>query len=148
MKDNKSEEKDKRQNKGVWKYSFNGTYQRVQILPIIGQIEGHMVFPPQTKSTKYEHVIPQLIAIEQNDKVKGILIVLNTVGGDVEAGLAISEMIKVIIKTYGVNSNWRRTLYWSSTCYISKLFLYYSISNNDNSSGENEWICYRSISNI
>ena len=57
-----------------------------------------MVLPPQTKATKYEHVIPQLIAIEQNDKVKGVLIVLNTVGGDVEAGLAISEMISSLSK--------------------------------------------------
>ena len=72
--------------------------QRVQILPIIGQVEGHMVLPPQTKSTKYEHLIPQLIAMEQNDKVKGILIVLNTVGGDVEAGLAIAEMINSLSK--------------------------------------------------
>ena len=72
--------------------------QRIQILPIIGQVEGHMVLPPQTKSTKYEHVIPQLISMEQNDKVKGVLIVLNTVGGDVEAGLAISEMISSLSK--------------------------------------------------
>ncbi|MGL5380973.1 ClpP family protease [Clostridium sp.] len=72
--------------------------QSVQILPIIGQIEGHQVLPPQTKATKYEHVIPQLIAIEQNEKVKGILIVLNTVGGDVEAGLAIAEMINTLSK--------------------------------------------------
>ena len=75
-----------------------GDDQRVQILPIIGQVEGHMVLPPQTKATKYEHVIPQLIAIEQNEKVKGVLIVLNTVGGDVEAGLAISEMISSLSK--------------------------------------------------
>jgi len=72
--------------------------KRIQILPIIGQVEGHMVLPPQTKSTKYEHVIPQLISMEQNDNVKGILIVLNTVGGDVEAGLAISEMINSLSK--------------------------------------------------
>lgn len=78
-----------------------GTYnknQSVQILPIIGQIEGHMVLPPQTKTTKYEHIIPQLISIQQNDAVKGVLIVLNTVGGDVEAGLAIAEMISSISK--------------------------------------------------
>lgn len=72
--------------------------ERIQVIPIIGQIEGHNVSPPQTKATKYEHVIPQLIAIEQNENVKGILIVLNTVGGDVEAGLAISEMINSMSK--------------------------------------------------
>lgn len=70
----------------------------IVVLSIIGQIEGHSVLPPQTKSTKYEHIIPQLINIEQNDKVKGVLIVLNTVGGDVEAGLAIAEMIRSMSK--------------------------------------------------
>ncbi|MDD6794169.1 MAG: ATP-dependent Clp protease proteolytic subunit [Clostridiaceae bacterium] len=72
--------------------------ERIQILSIIGQVEGHMVSPPQTKATKYEHIIPQLIAMEQNDNVKGVLIVLNTVGGDVEAGLAIAEMINSLSK--------------------------------------------------
>lgn len=72
---------------------LNNMEESIQILPIIGQIEGHMNLPPQTKSTKYEHVIPQLISMEQNSKVKGILIILNTVGGDIEAGLAIAEMI-------------------------------------------------------
>lgn len=70
----------------------------IQVLSIIGQIEGHAVLPPQTKATKYEHIIPQLIEIEQNENVKGVLIVLNTVGGDVEAGLAISEMIRSMSK--------------------------------------------------
>ena len=72
--------------------------ERIQVLSIIGQVEGHMVSPPQTKATKYEHLIPQLISMEQNDNVKGVLIVLNTVGGDVEAGLAIAEMINSISK--------------------------------------------------
>lgn len=72
--------------------------ERIQILPIIGQIEGHQMLPPQTKATKYEHLIPQLVAIETNKNVEGILIILNTVGGDVEAGLAISEMINSITK--------------------------------------------------
>ncbi|MBE6054699.1 MAG: Clp protease, partial [Clostridium sartagoforme] len=72
--------------------------ESIQILPIIGQIEGHQVLPAQTKATKYEHVIPQLIAMERNDKVKGVLIILNTVGGDVEAGLAIAEMIYSLSK--------------------------------------------------
>ena len=72
--------------------------ERIQVLSIIGQIEGHNVSPPQAKPTKYEHIIPQLVSIEQNDKVEGVLIVLNTVGGDVEAGLAIAEMINSISK--------------------------------------------------
>ncbi len=65
----------------------------IHCLNIIGQVEGHMVLPPQNKTTKYEHVIPQLIAVEENPEIDGLLVVLNTVGGDVEAGLAIAEMI-------------------------------------------------------
>ncbi|MGF7048803.1 ATP-dependent protease ClpP protease subunit [Paenibacillus sp. DS2015] len=67
-------------------------------MTIIGQIEGHIVLPPQNKTTKYEHIIPQLVAAEQNKDIKGLLIVLNTVGGDVEAGLAIAEMIASLTK--------------------------------------------------
>ncbi|MCL6445528.1 MAG: ATP-dependent Clp protease proteolytic subunit, partial [Alicyclobacillus sp.] len=67
-------------------------------LTIIGQVEGHMVLPPQNKTTKYEHVIPQLVAVEQNDKIEGVLLILNTVGGDVEAGLAIAEMVASLSK--------------------------------------------------
>ncbi|TYS00437.1 ClpP family protease [Rossellomorea vietnamensis] len=70
----------------------------IHCLTIVGQIEGHMQLPPQNKTTKYEHVIPQLVAIEQNPKIEGLLIVLNTVGGDVEAGLAISEMLASLSK--------------------------------------------------
>ena len=70
----------------------------VYCLTIIGQVEGHIVLPPQNKTTKYEHVIPQLVAVEQNEAIEGLLIVLNTVGGDVEAGLAISEMVASLNK--------------------------------------------------
>ena len=72
--------------------------EKIYVLPIIGQIEGHMAVTPQTKSTKYEHVIPQLVNIEMNDTVEGVLVILNTIGGDVEAGLAIAEMIKSLSK--------------------------------------------------
>lgn len=65
----------------------------IHCLNIIGQIEGHIVLPSQNKTTKYEHVIPQLVAIEDDEKIDGLLILLNTVGGDVEAGLAIAELI-------------------------------------------------------
>ncbi|WP_422445708.1 ClpP family protease [Thermoanaerobacterium sp. DL9XJH110] len=67
-------------------------------ITIVGQIEGHIVLPPQNKTTKYEHIIPQLVAIEQNPRIEGLLIILNTVGGDVEAGLAIAEMIVSMTK--------------------------------------------------
>ena len=72
--------------------SDNGEYV-VQCMTIIGQIEGHYILSPQNKTTKYEHIIPQLVSVEQNDKIDGLLIILNTVGGDVEAGLAIAELM-------------------------------------------------------
>ena len=72
--------------------------ERIAVLPIIGQVEGHMALSPQTKTTKYEHVIPELVAIEKSNTVEGVLIILNTVGGDVEAGLAIAEMIRSLSK--------------------------------------------------
>lgn len=70
----------------------------IHCLTIIGQIEGHIILPPQNKTTKYEHVIPQLVAIEENDEIDGLLLILNTVGGDVEAGLAIAEMVASMSK--------------------------------------------------
>lgn len=74
------------------------TQNDIYCLNIIGQIEGHTELPEQNKSTKYEHVIPQLVAIEQEPKIKGLLIILNTVGGDVEAGLALAELIAGMTK--------------------------------------------------
>lgn len=71
----------------------NREKHRIHLLSIIGEIEGHEVSSPQTKTTKYEHVLPQLAAIEDSDEIDGILVLLNTVGGDVEAGLAIAELI-------------------------------------------------------
>lgn len=65
----------------------------IHCLTVIGQIEGHYILPPQNKTTKYEHIIPALVAIEQDRSIEGLLIILNTVGGDVEAGLAIAEII-------------------------------------------------------
>ena len=70
----------------------------LQYISIIGSIEGHSVLPADNKTTKYEHLIPQLIAVEENPALKGLLVVLNTVGGDVEAGLALAEMISTISK--------------------------------------------------
>ena len=68
----------------------------IHCLTIIGQIEGHYILPSQNKTTKYEHVIPQLVAIEESAEIEGLLIILNTVGGDVEAGLAIAELLSTI----------------------------------------------------
>jgi ATP-dependent protease ClpP protease subunit len=65
----------------------------IHCIPIIGQVEGHILLPPQNKATKYEHIIPQILAVEENPEIEGLLLILNTVGGDVEAGLAISELV-------------------------------------------------------
>ncbi len=84
--------------KEIGQMSLPQARSQIQCLPIIGQIEGHLVLPPQNKTTKYEHIIPQLVAMEQSSDVKGILVILNTVGGDVEAGLAIAEMLTSLSK--------------------------------------------------
>ncbi len=70
----------------------------IHTLTIVGQIEGHQILPPTSKSTKYEHVMPLLATIEESDEVDGLLILLNTVGGDIEAGLAIAELISSMKK--------------------------------------------------
>lgn len=76
----------------------DGNSLKIHCLNIIGQIEGHMILPPQDKTTKYEYILPQLVALEQDESVEGLLVILNTAGGDVEAGLAISEMIAGMTK--------------------------------------------------
>ena len=70
-----------------------GSKYTIHCLTIIGQIEGHYTLPPQNKTSKYEHIIPQLVAADEDPKIDGLIIILNTVGGDVEAGLAIAELI-------------------------------------------------------
>lgn len=66
---------------------------RIYCMSIIGEIEGHTILPPQSKTTKYEHIIPELVRVEEDSSIDGLLLLLNTMGGDVEAGLAIAEMI-------------------------------------------------------
>ncbi|MBQ8171002.1 MAG: ATP-dependent Clp protease proteolytic subunit [Oscillospiraceae bacterium] len=89
--ENYEEEQEDRNDNGI--IAAANARHNIHCLTIIGQIEGHYILPPQNKTTKYEHIIPALVAIEQDCTIEGLLIVLNTVGGDVEAGLAISELI-------------------------------------------------------
>ena len=70
----------------------------IRILTIIGQIEGHTLLPPESKTTKYEHMLPLLCAIEEDETAAGLLLLLNTVGGDIEAGLAMAELIASMTK--------------------------------------------------
>lgn len=65
----------------------------IHCMTIVGQIEGHYALPPETKATKYEHMIPQLVAVDESREIEGLLLLLNTVGGDIEAGLALAELI-------------------------------------------------------
>lgn len=76
----------------------NKKHGKIHLMTIIGEIEGHDILPATTKSTKYEHVLPQLASIQDDDTIKGILILVNTVGGDVSAGLALAEMIASMSK--------------------------------------------------
>ncbi len=87
---NENEEIDDIKEYGITKLDGKNN---IYCLTIIGEIEGHNVLPEQNKTTKYEHIIPKLVAIEQSPEIDGLLIILNTVGGDVEAGLAIAELI-------------------------------------------------------
>ncbi len=102
--DNDSSNTDSDENKPTENLKSFGTQnvpalpQDIQFISIIGEVEGHMVSPPQRKATKYEHIMPLLVAAEQNPEIKGIFIILNTIGGDVEAGLALSEMINSLSK--------------------------------------------------
>ncbi len=84
------------ENDGSVTICRNGKY--IHCLTIIGQIEGHYNLPQNTKVTKYEHIIPRLVAVEENDDVSGLLLILNTVGGDIEAGLAIAELVASMSK--------------------------------------------------
>lgn len=77
---------------------IQGAWGTIHILTIVGQIEGHQLLPPGSKSTKYEHVMPLLAMVEESGEVDGLLVLLNTVGGDIEAGLAIAELIASMTK--------------------------------------------------
>ena len=91
--ENKSEENEFDSIKDMGSVRTKNPRGNIHCLTIIGQVEGHQILPPQNKTTKYEHVLPQRVAVEEDPEIDGLLVLLNTVGGDVEAGLAISEMI-------------------------------------------------------
>ena len=98
--ENGSTTMDQRQQQIVDMGSSTITTQRgtIHTLTIVGQVEGHQVLPPSTKSTKYEHVMPLLATIEESEDIDGLLILLNTMGGDIEAGLGIAELIASMSK--------------------------------------------------
>ena len=101
MKDKQNNTNDVDRNESIKDYGtpeVKSFKSNIQFISIIGEIEGHTMAPSDKKSTKYEHIIPLLISAQIDPKIEGILIILNTVGGDVEAGLALSEMINSLSK--------------------------------------------------
>ena len=87
-------EKDKKiQDFGQVVLENNKKHGKIHLMTIIGEIEGHDVLPASSKSTKYEHILPQLASIEDNEEIDGVLFLINTVGGDVSCGLALAEIM-------------------------------------------------------
>lgn len=102
-KENTQKENEKLQDEKISEYGQvtlenHGNKHKIHLLSVIGEIEGHENLPGNSKTTKYDHVLPQLAAIEDSEEVEGLLILLNTTGGDVDAGLAIAEMIASLSK--------------------------------------------------
>ena len=91
-------QKEEKLHESIKEFGQATLHNNIYLLSVIGEIEGHECLPANSKTTKYEHVLPQLAAIEDNEEIEGVLILLNTVGGDVEAGLAIAEMIASLSK--------------------------------------------------
>ena len=115
----------------------------VHCITIVGQIEGHMELPAQNKTTKYEHLIPQITAVEQAEEIDGMLILLNTVGGDVEAGLAIAELIAGMTKHDGLACAGRRPFDRRTARRGCEKELYCRLRRHDHPSGAHERHHYR-----
>lgn len=114
------------------------THGTIHCITIVGQIEGHMEAPQATKTTKYEHIIPQITAVEEAEDIDGLLVLLNTVGGDVEAGLAIAELIAGMRKptvslVLGGGHSIRRPARGRG-----KAVVYCAVGSHDHSSGAHE----------
>lgn len=120
---------------------------RIRLLNIIGEIEGHECLASNAKTTKYEHVIPQLAALEGSPSEEGLLVLINTVGGDVESGLAIAEMIASLSKPT-VSLVWGAAIPLCAIGSFSGLFFYCSHRNHDDSSGADDRIDYRRSSDL
>ncbi len=110
----------------------------IHLLTIIGEIEGHDNLGSSSKTTKYEHILPQLAAIEDSKNISGLLVLLNTMGGDVEAGLAIAEMIASLSKPTVSLCTGRQSFHWRPDRGEHGLFLHCAVRNNGNPSGSHE----------
>ena len=105
MAESEREEKKTEQIKEMGSINLNENKDRhrIKLLTIIGEIEGHEAVAGNTKATKYEHLLPMLAEVEDSEEIEGVLILLNTMGGDVEAGLSIAEMIASLSKPTAVS---------------------------------------------
>lgn len=121
---------------GTLNLNGNGHKANIQLLTIIGEIEGHEAVSGNTKATKYEHLIPRLAEVEDDDEVDGVLILLNTLGGDVEAGLGDRGNDRILKQTNGLSGSGRKPLHRRTACSFRRLFFYCAEWNNDRASGE------------
>lgn len=110
----------------------------VHVLTIVGQIEGHQVLPPSSKSTKYEHVMPLLALVEESDEVDGLLVLLNTVGADIEAGLGIAELIASMSKPTVSLVLGGRPLHRSAPGRVRQAVLHRPVCRHDHPPGASE----------
>jgi ClpP class serine protease len=125
----------------------NSRKHKVELLTIIGEVEGHESAPSHSKTTKYEHVLPKLAIIEDDEEIEGLLILLNTVGGDVEAGLAIAEMIASLsIPTVSLVLGGGHSI--GVPMAVSGLFFRSTKCYDGDPSGTFQWYVYRSGSDL
>ena len=120
----------------------------IRLLTIIGEIEGHEAVNANTKATKYEHYFQKLAEIEDDEEIEGLLNLLNTLGGDVEAGLAIAEMIASLSISYGISGSWRRPFDWCSDGCFGRLFFCSAKCDHGDSPGAFQRDVYRSGTNL
>ena len=131
-------ENQEKKNEEIREFGQIQMKNKISLLTIIGEIEGHDCLPATTKTTKYEHVLPKLAELEDNPDTEGLLLLLNTVGGDVESGLAIAEMIASIRKpTVSLVLGGSHSIGVPSG--IDRLFVYCAIRNHGDPSGAHEW---------
>lgn len=133
---------------GDTKLNQNQRKHNIQLLTIIGEIEGHESAASNTKATKYEHLLPRLAQAEDDDEVDGVLILLNTMGGDVEAGLAIAEMDRFAQQTDRLSGSGRQSFHRRPNGCCGRLFLYRADRDYDRTSGALEWNVYRNHSEL
>ena len=141
-KETTEEKRDEMKETGSMKLDSNNRKHNVRLLTIIGEIEGHEAVSGNTKATKYEHLLPMLAEVEDSEEIDGLLILLNTMGGDVEAGLSIAEMIASISKpTVSLVLGGSHSIGRAAGS-GGRLLIYRPERNYDHTSGQIKWHVY------